>query len=874
MEQINYQPAQASVGFNPVQQVDITSSLKENQAADMQAMNRELQQMQKNAQTKLQNMKNDAFPVQELAQFSNTLTRFVQERHEDYKKNVEADMTMLAFTDQMGVDPEFDEQERQLEETGRAFHKKAGDYEQQTGDVEGAERIRNLTGWEKYYYMKAKTQQAGKGFGAFMTTNATNDEFSVNGHTLASAPDAATRQAVAAKMASNYMTPYQGMNKSFLGKYLFPSMQQGMSSTIAGYAAENAKKLKANRLDEAGVLFRNDPSAAGAQQFRDTLTSLGYSNKEIRGFMLGNASTVAEVEAIGAIEFGGNGKTFAENYDKEYNEALNGAVTRQDDAVQRALTIKQQEDNAAKLAYMEAEQQDIKDGSFDADPARLAELAEQARMAGHEGTATYIESRISETSAAKSSAAIRKGYELQMSAGVIPSQEEIMLNPALTQEDKQALVGKAEESSSKAEPASARAKSHKEEIKAEIESRAQWDKTKSSNASVIGMNFQAWSEYTQVYNNELQAGASPDVAAQRAMADFRSKFGTDPGKGAYAIDLKPDSQQVMSYKGYSTTEQASTAVAPITQVDALLQGKSSEQRNEILNNSPDLFYGEEKILQSLQETASTTGQLGVIPPVYYELQQRYGGRVGILDMVQQRLKANGLKPLPDNVTNVVSEVQGAFDTESYKYISYKPNATRTDIGLISSGQDPVYSNLVPRNVADDTEFQSAVSATAQRLGVSEADLYAIMSFETGGTFNPAERNAAGSGATGLIQFMPSTAQGLGTSTEALAGMSRVQQMQYVETYLRNAGVRQGSNLSDLYMAVLFPAAVGKDDNFVLFGKGAMEGYTGKAYQQNKGLDSNGDGSITKAEASAKVLQHRNPAGSPWRQPNTVIPELQ
>ena len=36
--------------------------------------------------------------------------------------------------------------------------------------------------------------------------------------------------------------------------------------------------------------------------------------------MLENASTVAQVEAIGNIEFGGNGKTFAENYPTEYND--------------------------------------------------------------------------------------------------------------------------------------------------------------------------------------------------------------------------------------------------------------------------------------------------------------------------------------------------------------------------------------------------------------------------------------------------------------------------------------------------------------------------------------------------------------------------
>ena len=105
--------------------------------------------------------------------------------------------------------------------------------------------------------------------------------------------------------------------------------------------------------------------------------------------------------------------------------------------------------------------------------------------------------------------------------------------------------------------------------------------------------------------------------------------------------------------------------------------------------------------------------------------------------------------------------------------------------------------------------------------------------------------------------MPSTAQGLGTTTNALASMSRVEQMKYVEKYLSNKGIR-GGNLSDLYMSVLFPAAVGKPDDFVLFGRGAMRGYTGIAYDQNRGLDRNGDGSVTKAEASAKVLRHRHP----------------
>jgi hypothetical protein len=243
-------------------------------------------------------------------------------------------------------------------------------------------------------------------------------------------------------------------------------------------------------------------------------------------------------------------------------------------------------------------------------------------------------------------------------------------------------------------------------------------------------------------------------------------------------------------------------------------------------------------------------------------------------MVNMRLKANNLDELPKELNNTLKPVEETFDEETYRYVSYKPNATRTDIGLISSGQEPVYSTTLPTNVASDTAFQQEVSAVASRLGVSEADLMAVMSFETGGTFNPAISNAAGSGATGLIQFMPSTAAGLGTSTQALAGMSRADQMQFVEKYLSDKGVK-GGNLSDLYMAVLFPAAVGKPDNFVLFGNGAtIPGYGAgtRAYSQNRGLDKNGDGSVTKAEASAKVLRHRHP--QPWRRPNNMRPELQ
>jgi hypothetical protein len=167
---------------------------------------------------------------------------------------------------------------------------------------------------------------------------------------------------------------------------------------------------------------------------------------------------------------------------------------------------------------------------------------------------------------------------------------------------------------------------------------------------------------------------------------------------------------------------------------------------------------------------------------------------------------------------------------------------------------------LPPEVAGDEKFMSGISDLSEKYNIPQNDLLAMMDFETGGTFDPATKNMAGSGATGLIQFMPDTAKSLGTSTEELSQMSRSEQLSYVDKYLEtNLQGRMGgekADVSDLYMSVLFPVAVGKPDDFVLFGEGAInEKYEGR-YEANKGLDANNDGSITKVEAAAKVINLR------------------
>lgn len=147
----------------------------------------------------------------------------------------------------------------------------------------------------------------------------------------------------------------------------------------------------------------------------------------------------------------------------------------------------------------------------------------------------------------------------------------------------------------------------------------------------------------------------------------------------------------------------------------------------------------------------------------------------------------------------------------------------------------------------DSMFREKVIQVAARIGAPVNDLMACMAWETGRTFDPAIKNMAGSGATGLIQFMPATARGLGTTVEDLARMTAVRQLDYVEAYFRPFRGRL-HNLGDLYMAILWPAGIGKPDSFVLWDKDRRP----TTYRQNAGIDINRDGKITRGEAMTKV----------------------
>ena len=243
------------------------------------------------------------------------------------------------------------------------------------------------------------------------------------------------------------------------------------------------------------------------------------------------------------------------------------------------------------------------------------------------------------------------------------------------------------------------------------------------------------------------------------------------------------------------------------------------------------------------------------------LAARQGGSVtGGGDPEIDRLgAANGYGSRGTDVTNLQQRLTDAgYDTQGVdgrwgpntqaaydQYRADNPLPVQTGTGYSApSGFDYNQIRGVRNNPNVTPEFLRQVEGVAQRIGAKPEELMGVMSLETMGTFRPSVANPD-THATGLIQFMPRTAQGLGTSIGELSRMTPAEQLPWVEKYLTQPAYRgRVGTLEGLYSAILPGRIMGPDE--VMFRPGTA------AYNANKWLDTDGQNGISVQEAVQQV----------------------
>lgn len=101
------------------------------------------------------------------------------------------------------------------------------------------------------------------------------------------------------------------------------------------------------------------------------------------------------------------------------------------------------------------------------------------------------------------------------------------------------------------------------------------------------------------------------------------------------------------------------------------------------------------------------------------------------------------------------------------------------------------------------------------------------------------------GAVGFIQFLIPTAQGLGTTTDALAAMGGIAQLDYVYKYYAPYAGRMKTP-DDLYVVAFYPYALGKPNDYIV-GSERGDDWARIVKSQNAPFDLNGDGYVSLGE---------------------------
>ena len=166
---------------------------------------------------------------------------------------------------------------------------------------------------------------------------------------------------------------------------------------------------------------------------------------------------------------------------------------------------------------------------------------------------------------------------------------------------------------------------------------------------------------------------------------------------------------------------------------------------------------------------------------------------------------------------------------SYKPIREPTSALTNELYLLDEAKVYVY---------DVDAFENKVQVVSKKLDIPAEWLMAVMHSES--RFDASAVNFKGSGATGLIQWMPATAKDFNLTVEKIRNMNHLDQLDYVYRYLdaKRNQYRNYESLTDLYLAILYPKALNEEYCFTLYATPTV------AYKMNSGLDFDKDGRVT------------------------------
>lgn len=273
-----YQPQSVSQGFNPTKAPDMTPSLRANQQRMLQEMDAfakaDMQDLQMQQEQEKMKLLAETKEAEQLMGFSSKLFDAVVGIRKQQIKDKEAEIRTLYFEDQEKV-AAAKLLARNVDQQMSAIHDgdlAAADASAQVAaPYETTERIRNLNGWDEYYYRVLAAKSSGENYAAWMDEQRTTrtDKITVGGVEIAindpkdSVEDAAVRAAL--RKEYNALPENLAIGVPLLAEHAYDKWRQHDIKSAAAfqknYAIDKSIEHRAEAFNLYSATYKTNPKA-------------------------------------------------------------------------------------------------------------------------------------------------------------------------------------------------------------------------------------------------------------------------------------------------------------------------------------------------------------------------------------------------------------------------------------------------------------------------------------------------------------------------------------------------------------------------------------------------------------------------------------
>lgn len=470
------------------------------------------------------------------------------------------------------------------------------------------------------------------------------------------------------------------------------------------------KTNNANRVD--GVrqkAFATKMPTDWSMYYFELTTTGGSTDAEARTTlfqdMVNGGLTVTEAEQLGAsLTFPDQpSKPVGERFKQEFQDQVINAIK---DKEQQQVSIRMREvtaaDNTIYLGLRDSFLKDkTNDGDIDVTNEQLEMMAAENESMGFTKSAAFIRQQIAYTEDSKNDEKVTSFVTEQLEQGLPVNEQYIMAQP-MSRKAKVALIKKIQQEN----PANAskdEIKQFKDQFAVELKSRINYvDSTKVAPGSLARAQAQAVADFKLRYRQFRIAGDVPAVAFDKASAMFSEELGEDPTKGTYALSgvtkdedglIKFDVDEMGDFANFGLP----TATESYESGDSII--------NKYLNRNGAAAIGTipvapQPVVNNVKQQMKL-GKMITVPSFYNKLSEKMPG-VPPYVLFASDMQAHGVE-LPENTFDVqkkadqevLAGINPIYQSVVNQMLYYRNNSTRTDIGVVTSGQDAIYSQSTP-----------------------------------------------------------------------------------------------------------------------------------------------------------------------------------